>query len=531
MNNRDQLNRIVSLFIALVMGLLSTGCSAGKPPVHIQTPVPFQTASPANILVLPTSAPELPTSTLVLPTSTLPAPVLTFRVMAYNILFGAGVEPGHAEQKNNHLNDLISLVQQADPDILGLEEVSGWESGYPSAIEQFSSALNLNNYYLAPNPMGLNTAIFSKYPILETQNLSGFGSLRALRALVQLPDGNKINVVVVHLNPENEALRSCEFDKLRSLMESYHDQPGILMGDLNTLIGNTDAKYLTQAGWELVTGVSIDNILIRSGKAWSGESICFQRGTTENGCIGDAGISDHLPVGAVISFYDLPNATSPELTTTPARPYGCFSDDDIRPFADPILAAVAKQTPDFQDDFSDPASGWPDQVALGTRGYVSGEYFLRTAATQNAYTSSESNSAVPRFTDMLFEVESHFETGQAAGHFSIKFARIFSNGKHADVSVSLFSDGRLDLKWEPGGTLVTKRVSPASAYRFQIIMRQNEIAVYVNDQPLIYYDTSHLSPDPAANTFRFEAAAHEERSVEVRLDNLRIWDISDLARP
>lgn len=517
MNNKDKINHKVFWYIILAMSVLFTGCKAKQIPDQIQNPVFNQTSSP--------------TATLALPTNTLPAPEMTFKVMAYNILFGAGVEPDHAEQPGNHLNDLIALVKEADPDFLGLEEVSGWEAGNPSVIEQFASAVKMEYYYLAPNLTTLNNAIFSKYPILETQNLSDIVSIGALRAKVQLPDGSTLNLVVVHLNPENSYLRSCEFDRLRSLMESYRYEPGILMGDWNASYSSSEARYLTQAGWELVTGASIDSIMIRSANAWSSEHICFQRGLSRNGCIGDSGISDHLPVGAVISFYDVPNAAYQELTATPARPYGCFSQDEIGLFADPILAAIANRAPDYQDDFSDPSSGWAIQTTNGESGYVSGEYFLRTDDSQNAYISSNSSYAVPSYTDMAFDLESSFETGQISGHFQILFRRNFSNGNWADVYVSIFSDGRIDLGWQPGETLVTKRISPASSYHTQIIMLNNEIAVYVNDEPLIYYDTSNLAPSPAANTIRFIAATHDEKSLEVRMDNLKIWDISNLASP
>ena len=138
--------------------------------------------------------------------------------MAYNVWLGAGMEPGHAERGSNmnRLDDLITLVKQADPDILGLEELNGWTAGDPTIIEQFATAINMN-YYLAPTWRGFNIGVFTKFPILETENLSEYvGNNGALRAVVQTPDGKKMNVVIVHLDPTDAVLRACEFDKLRS---------------------------------------------------------------------------------------------------------------------------------------------------------------------------------------------------------------------------------------------------------------------------------------------------------------------------
>jgi endonuclease/exonuclease/phosphatase family metal-dependent hydrolase len=258
-------------------------------------------------------------------TSTPPTPRFTIRVMAYNIWFGAGVNPAHTERGSNlnRLADLITLVRQANPDILGLEEVTEWTSGNPTTIEQFASALNMY-YYMAPTWRGINPAIFSKYPILETENLSEYvGNNGALRALVQTPDGQKINVVVVHLDPRDHLLRSCEFDKLRRIMESYKDIPGILMGDINTCSNCADAKYLTVGGWELVQSETIDNIYVKGNLSWKATPICFSTSSSQADCILDTRISDHKPVGATITFFDLPNPLSSFMSPTPAPVEKC----------------------------------------------------------------------------------------------------------------------------------------------------------------------------------------------------------------
>ena len=268
-----------------------------------------------------------------LPTQTaIPAtPQLTLKLMTYNIWLGAGVDPSTSNIRGNNMNrlaDLITLVKQADPDILGLQELYFWDTGDPPIIEQFASALNMN-YYLAPTPDGSDNAIFSKYPILEGENLWNSIGDSGLRAVVQTPDGRKVRVIVVHLvgGLDKSLTRSCQFDKMRRMMESNRDQPGILMGDINSLPSAPEVGYLTAGGWELVQSDDFDDIFVLSRQAWSANRICFSENASNPGCILDTHISDHHPVGATISFYDLPNPFSPAPSPTPFPVENCNYDN------------------------------------------------------------------------------------------------------------------------------------------------------------------------------------------------------------
>jgi endonuclease/exonuclease/phosphatase family metal-dependent hydrolase len=234
MNWRHRVLRRGGLLVAVVAAsVLLAGCASDPSP--------------------PPTATAEPTPTDMQPSSTPPTPSLTVTVMAYNIWFGAGMEPGHAERGSNlnRLEDLISLVKEVDPDILGLEEACGWGSGDPSILSQFADELGMS-YYLAPTWRGIDLAILSKFPILETENLSEYvGNNGALRAVVQSPDGGVLNVVVVHLDPADQSLRACQCDKLRRIMEPYAGERSILMGDMNSLPTYREVEYLTQGSWQL----------------------------------------------------------------------------------------------------------------------------------------------------------------------------------------------------------------------------------------------------------------------------------------
>jgi endonuclease/exonuclease/phosphatase family metal-dependent hydrolase len=298
MITRHRTRLIMPYWIAtIVLSAILVGCLPGVPPSGLKVPTVGSTPAPTPS-VIPTS---------------IPIPLFTVRVMTFNTLFGAGVEPGHAERGNtaNRLADLITLVKQADPDLLGLQEVSGWLTGSPSAIEQFASALDMH-YYMAQTWRGLNVALFSKYPILDSENLSTYvGNNGALRAVVQSPDGGRLNVVVAHLDPDNALLRACQFDKLRREMESYAGNPSILMGDLNSYATGADTAFLIQGGWELVQGRTVDNIFVLTRQSWSRTAMCFSHGTSIPDCMSDGMISDHAPVGAAITFFNTNNPFTP----------------------------------------------------------------------------------------------------------------------------------------------------------------------------------------------------------------------------
>ena len=100
------------LLVTCLVFIFLAGCQSATPlstPQMTETPIPIATLAPTN---------------------TPGIPKLTLRLMAYNIWFGAGVNPAHIERGSNmnRLEDLITLVKQANPDILGLEEVSEWTS-------------------------------------------------------------------------------------------------------------------------------------------------------------------------------------------------------------------------------------------------------------------------------------------------------------------------------------------------------------------------------------------------------------------
>lgn len=235
----------------------------------------------------------------------------TVRVMSYNILFGAGVDPlweaRAARQRpfaypGNRLVEILAVIKAARPDILGLQEAAGWDRGTPPVAQQVATELGMN-YFLAQTETGLHLALFSRFEILETENLSDqIGNVGVLRATLLTPEQQPIHVFVVHLDPFAATTRAGEIAALTTAMASYQQARTILMGDtnmtcLNELAHCREYQLLSRAGWRLALAgdYMLDQIWNSPALAEPASEITFPAGLFA--------ISDHYPVGAVIEFY------------------------------------------------------------------------------------------------------------------------------------------------------------------------------------------------------------------------------------
>jgi endonuclease/exonuclease/phosphatase family metal-dependent hydrolase len=235
---------------------------------------------------------------------------LALRVMSYNILFGAGADPAWEQAAaklspfaypGNRLPQILEVIKAARPDILGIQEAAGWDKGSPSLAEQVAAELGMN-YFLAPTPSGLHVALFTRFKIVEAQNLSTrMGNVGALHATLAMPDGQLGHVFVVHLDPFSAKTRAAELVTLTQDMSPYLPSPTLLMGDMNFYCLDNPAdcqeyQVLSQAGWCLATAgpYKIDQIWTSPSLNQPVEALPFPGASFD--------ISDHLPVGAAINL-------------------------------------------------------------------------------------------------------------------------------------------------------------------------------------------------------------------------------------
>ncbi len=200
--------------------------------------------------------------------------------------------------------------------------------------------------------------------------------------------------------------------------------------------------------------------------------------------------------------------------------------DEARAFADPILAAITDREPDYAEDFSDPTSGWP--VRSDSRqeiGYDGGVYsvLIKTADTSPELPVEQ----LQRFDDFVAQVDIRLVNAADGGAgFTWRFER---DGPCYGGWVS--PPQRRWGMWNETRTMETGggsgHIRPGEEWnRMTLIVRGENIALYVNDQPVAFVSddlcrTGGVQLHPVA----------WEPDVHVQFDNLEVWDIYDLTLP
>jgi hypothetical protein len=214
----------------------------------------------------------------------------------------------------------------------------------------------------------------------------------------------------------------------------------------------------------------------------------------------------------------------------------------VAEFAEPVLQAIAGRAPDFQDDFSDPASGWYNGVTyygensvMGEKSYVDGEY--RTLAGSYPLSgefncSGVEDQNVGSYGDFVAEFDVRFYAG-GDGDWQLQFHRwpsgqyVLRMGRTGDVNFMVCEEG------QPGcSTPVTRPVGPVALgnawNHVQLIVRDTTMAAYFNGIPYLFFDDTNAPEGARAGYFSLCVCNFSASPLEARWDNFRLWDISDL---
>lgn len=231
------------------------------------------------------------------------------------------------------------------------------------------------------------------------------------------------------------------------------------------------------------------------------------------------------------------NTPPPTLTATP-HPANIFGD--------PILSEIANRPPDYQDDFSNPSSGWDtgrqnEDVFIGTRNYVGGQYSM-VADAANAeqmarygygYVIGLNHKMVSGLTDYVFEVEQTWIQG--SGWTMIN---LYDNDNYA-YNIRLSRPGRAGGFW-----LESPRQGPDTAVQFTndlffpfkadaqskvritFIIQGDQFAIFADGGP-VYYSTLSGERKLALHTIEFRLLTDSStKPIEIHWDNLKIWDLN-----
>lgn len=201
-------------------------------------------------------------------------------------------------------------------------------------------------------------------------------------------------------------------------------------------------------------------------------------------------------------------------------------------FARPILEAIADRPPDYQDDFSDPTSGWDIMSYAGGErsgkvGYEDGEYFLVADAASDQYPNVHSWLQIPGLSVSDFVMEFDFRfivAGDGVIYPSFRLQKkdvyvanialdgLVSLGIGTAEGVKVLAQTRTDL------------IRIAKQIHISIIAKGPQIALYLNDHPvLMAYEEFLDHGDVILGIWNGSSTP-----MQVNFDNFKVWNISNL---
>jgi endonuclease/exonuclease/phosphatase family metal-dependent hydrolase len=324
-----------------------------------------------------------------------PAPLLTVKVLTYNTLYGAGVDRSRDNSIPVRMQGLdrspllMKYLKDVDADVIGLQEIVGWQKGSPPFIEKLASELGMN-YFLAKSDLtDATVALLTKYEIAEAEDYSNeMGYEGSLRAKLITPDGAPLNVFVAHLDGSSQTSRLCATQFLIAKMQPYIQQRTILMGDMNFRGDSPEHDLLVEAGWNRVITeprLGIDQIWISPSVEWTG-------GAWRTVATDARKISDHFPIGEILNIFsssgNMLAVATPTATETKSLP-------DLPPVvSDSLISPTVLKSASFDSICSQQqwTASWDYQKiaegrleVTGVQDWQSGAYYNASVSEGNAF--------------------------------------------------------------------------------------------------------------------------------------------------
>lgn len=227
----------------------------------------------------------------------------------------------------------------------------------------------------------------------------------------------------------------------------------------------------------------------------------------------------------------------PTSTTTPLP-------DWIINFTEPILKAIADRPPTYEDDFSNPKSGWyngqttghPNILILGEKRYDNEEYYVVASgatADEPIVCSGVEDRNMGRYVNFVVEFDVRYVSG-VDGDWGLQFLRSsnglykFQIGRDGHILFGRcgfdLGDGCADLERSFGNSI--KRGNEWN--HIQLIVQGERMAAYVNDVPSLYAYDAAATADSSRGYFSVTSCNRGSTPLETRWDNFKLWNISDL---
>ena len=186
-------------------------------------------------------------------------------VMTYNIAFSGGAVPDLYEMWNNdgysawtsdRRSELLKIIRQVNPDILGIQEAFVWDSDEPKVYERFADSLGMEYYYYPEYEEAEwnGICIFSKFPIESTAfylhqpcvSDQTYNGTYSVKSVLRITDNRTIDIYSCHLMFQVPGAQTCEVENLSETLKTGFNPNTILMGDMNYNISRNNGEYYYQ---------------------------------------------------------------------------------------------------------------------------------------------------------------------------------------------------------------------------------------------------------------------------------------------
>lgn len=193
----------------------------------------------------------------------------------------------------------------------------------------------------------------------------------------------------------------------------------------------------------------------------------------------------------------------------------------VNSFAEPILSAIANQTPKVQDDFPDNSGGWHSD--LNRVDLLAPIKFIDDALVLNNCAGYRSKMG---YKDFVLEVDGRFVQGTKGNP---RWRLVFRAQGPANPQYAIVTNyaGYLDISMHDEGfqsdPLYVNR-GPENNH-ILLIAKGTRFALYANGRPLYYWQHTKINQ---SGYIYFDATTEKNWNSIIALDNLKIWDISNL---
>ncbi|MBU0495848.1 MAG: hypothetical protein KKA73_25050 [Chloroflexi bacterium] len=199
-------------------------------------------------------------------------------------------------------------------------------------------------------------------------------------------------------------------------------------------------------------------------------------------------------------------------------PTGVQGAEAVGPLPKPVEGS---SKPAFEDDFSDPTSGWESKTTTDySYGYADGEYFCREE--QDNYMVRGQYPGL-EFGDFIYQAEGRQAEGDAENEYGLIFRYVdgdyYKFGVTGDgyYHLSLRQNGEWTAVVDWAESRLIKRGDQVNVLK--VVCAGEDISLYINDEFIV----TAQGQGPTEGLIGLFAGGWENMPTEARFDNLKVW--------